>query len=130
MAIGAPTPAGDWSVRAAMSQGDLSSWIVAGAFQSHERNSHLYSFGYSYGTQNYLGGNPAALAAATESSRNVGELYGEDRWAISRAIVIDYGGRYGNYDYLRTRRSCSVRGWASPSSRFAIPVFPRSSRNE
>ena len=102
MAIGAPTPAGDWSVRAAMSQGDLSSWIVAGAFQSHERNSHLYSFGYSYGTQNYLGGNPAALAAATESSRNVGELYGEDRWEISRAIVIDYGGRYGNYDYLRT----------------------------
>ena len=33
MSIGAPTPAGDWSVRAAMNQGDLSSWIIAGAFQ-------------------------------------------------------------------------------------------------
>jgi hypothetical protein len=101
MAIGAPTAAGDWSVRAAMSQGDLSSWIVAGAFQSHDNNAHVYRFGYSYSTQNYLGGNPAALAAATESSRNVGELYAEDRWAISPAVVLDYGGRYGNYDYLR-----------------------------
>ena len=34
LSIGAPTPAGDWAVRAAMSEGDLSSWIVAGSFVS------------------------------------------------------------------------------------------------
>jgi len=101
MAIGAPTPAGDWSVRAAMNQGDLSSWIVAGAFQSRGGTAHVYKFGYSYSTQDYLGGNPAALAAATDGSRNVGELFALDRWSISRAIAVEYGARYGRYDYLR-----------------------------
>ena len=101
MAIGAPTPAGDWSMRAAMSQGDLSSWIVAGAFQSRGKTAHVYKFGYSYSTQDYVGGNPAALVAARDGSRNVGELFALDRWMISPAIAIDYGARYGRYDYLR-----------------------------
>ena len=104
MAIGAPTPAGDWSVRAAMNQGDLSSWIVAGAFQSRGSGAdaaHVYRFGYTYSAQDYLGGNPAALMAATDGSRNVGELFALDRWSITRAIAVEYGGRYGRYDYLR-----------------------------
>jgi hypothetical protein len=101
MAIGAPTSAGNWSVRAAMSQGDLSSWIVAGSFQSRETASHTYKFGYSYGMQDYLGGNLAALAAASDGSRNVGELYAFDRWSLSPALSIEYGGKYGRYDYLR-----------------------------
>ena len=101
MAIGAPMAAGDWSVRAAMNQGDLSSWIVAGAFQSRGGTAHVYRFGYSYSTQDYLGGNPAALAAATDGSRNVGELFALDRWSISPAIAVEYGARYGRYDYLR-----------------------------
>jgi hypothetical protein len=103
MAIGAPTPAGDWSVRAAMSQGDLSSWIVAGGFQSRSKSAHAYRFGLSYSTQDYSGGNPAALAAATENSRNVGEVYALDRWTIAEGVMIEYGGRYGRYDYLDSR---------------------------
>jgi Carboxypeptidase regulatory-like domain/TonB dependent receptor len=101
MAIGAPTPAGDWSVRAAMNQGDLSSWIVAGAFQSRGETAHVYRFGYSYSAQDYVGGNRAALAAATDGSRNVGELFALDRWSITPAIAVEYGARYGRYDYLR-----------------------------
>jgi Carboxypeptidase regulatory-like domain/TonB dependent receptor len=101
VAIGAPTSAGNWSVRAAMNQGDLSSWIVAGSFQSRETASHTYKFGYSYGMQDYLGGNLAALAAASDGSRNVGELYAFDRWSLSPALSIEYGGKYGRYDYLR-----------------------------
>jgi TonB dependent receptor len=101
MAIGAPTPAGDWSVRAAISQGDLSSWIIAGAFRSRGDSTHAYKFGYSYGMQDYLGGNPAALAAVTDGSRNVGELYGLDRWMLTPTMSLEYGARYGWYDYLR-----------------------------
>ena len=104
MAIGAPTSAGDWSVRAAMNQGDLSSWIVAGAFQSRGSGAdaaHVYKFGYSYSAQDYLGGNPAALMAAADGSRNVGELFALDRWSITRAVAVEVGGRYGRYDYLR-----------------------------
>ena len=34
LSLGVPTAGGDWTVRAAMSEGDLSSWNVAGAFAS------------------------------------------------------------------------------------------------
>lgn len=110
LAIGAPTGAGDWQVRAAMSQGDLSSWNVAGGFQSKATGSaHLYKFGLSYSAQDYLGGNPAALAAATDGSRNVGEVYAVDRWALAPRVAIEYGGRYGRYDYLESRGLFSPR---------------------
>ena len=55
LAIGAPTPAGDWAVRAAMSEGDLSSWIVAGSFVSKRGPVHSYDLGLSYSTQEYQG---------------------------------------------------------------------------
>ena len=110
LAIGAPTGAGNWQARAAMSQGDLSSWSVAGGFQSKGTGSaHLYKFGLSYSAQDYLGGNPAALAAATDGSRNVGELYAVDRWAFAPRVAIEYGGRYGRYDYLESRGLFSPR---------------------
>jgi Carboxypeptidase regulatory-like domain/TonB dependent receptor len=109
LAIGAPTPAGDWSVRAAMSQGDLSSWIVAGGFQSRDGSVHGYRFGLSYSTQDYVGGNPAALAAAADGSRNVGEIYALDRWLVAPHLSVEYGGRYGRYDYLDSRGLFSPR---------------------
>jgi hypothetical protein len=109
VAIGAPTSSGEWSVRAAMSEGDLSSWNVAGGYQSRGRSAHLYKFGLSYSAQDYLGGNPAALAAATDGSRNVGEVYALDRWALTSRLSVEYGGRYGRYDYLATRGLFSPR---------------------
>jgi hypothetical protein len=72
LAIGAPTPAGDWALRAAMSEGDLSSWIVAGSFVSRREGRHSYDLGLSYSTQEYQGGNPLALAAVSDGNRNVG----------------------------------------------------------
>ena len=103
LSIGAPTSAGDWSVRAAMSEGDLSSWIVAGAFASRAGAAHDYNLGLSYSTQDYVGGNPAALAAVSDASRNVGELYGFDKWQIAPRLAVDYGARYAHYDYLQNR---------------------------
>lgn len=110
MALAAPTSGGDWSVRAAMSEGDLASWIVAGAYATRPGGGpHAYNFGLSYSTQDYLGGNPAALAAVTDGSRNVGELYGFDKWAVTRALAIEYGGRYAHYDYLEDPGQLSPR---------------------
>ena len=101
LALAAPTSSGEWAIRAAMSEGDLSSWIVAGSFATKPSSArHTYSLGLSYSTQDYMGGNPAALAAVTDGSRNVGELYAFDRWAVTRALSLDYGGRYEHYDYL------------------------------
>jgi hypothetical protein len=100
VAIGAPTGAGDWAVRAAMSQGDLSSWILAGSFVSKREGIHRYNLGWSYSTQEYQGGNPLALAAVSDGNRNVGEIYGLDRWTIGPGVSVEYGGRYARYDYL------------------------------
>jgi hypothetical protein len=109
LSIGAPTPAGDWLVRAAMSQGDLASWVVAGSFVSKLQRAHAYRVGLSYSTQEYQGGNPVALAAVTSSGRNVGQVYAYDRWKISPAVVLDFGGSYSRFDYLERRGLLSPR---------------------
>lgn len=101
LSIGAPTPAGNWQVRAAMGEGDLSSWIVAGSFVSRRDSFHTYDLGLSYSTQEYRGDTALARAAVTDGSRNVGELYAIDRWTLSPGVSFEYGGRYAHYDYLR-----------------------------
>ena len=119
LALAAPAPGGDWSIRAAMSEGDLSSWNVAGAYASKATSGpHRYDLGLSYSTQEYLGGNPAALAAVRDGSRNVGELYGFDEWAISPTLTVEYGARYAHYDYLQQR------GLLSPKFGVAVEAFP------
>jgi hypothetical protein len=107
--LGSPTPAGDWQFRGAMSQGDLESWVVAGSFVSRRDGPHTYEIGIAYSTQEYLGGNPSALAAVKDGSRNVGEIRATDRWAFSPGIVIEYGGRFAHHDYLARRGLLSPR---------------------
>jgi hypothetical protein len=116
VAIGSPMRGGDWTVRAAMSEGDLASWIVAGSFVSNADSAHSYTFGMSYATQEYQGGNPAALAAIRDGNRNAGEVYAFDRWAAAPWLVLDYGARYARYGYLEDR------GFMSP--RFGFTVEP------
>jgi hypothetical protein len=119
LALAAPAAGGDWSIRGAMSQGDLSSWNVAGAYASRPSGGpHRYDFGVSYSTQEYMGGNPAALAAVRDGSRNVGELYAFDDWEISPTLSVDYGARYAHYDYLQQR------GLLSPKFGVSVEVLP------
>jgi hypothetical protein len=92
-----------------MSQGDLESWVVAGSFVSRRDGPHTYEIGIAYSTQEYLGGNPAALAAVKDGTRNVGEIRATDRWAFSPGIVIEYGGRFAHHDYLDRRGLLSPR---------------------
>ena len=119
LALNAPAPGGEWLIRGAMSEADLSSWIVAGAFASRPGGAHKYDLGLSYSTQEYQGGNRAALAAVTDGSRNVGELYAFDRWSLGPAVTIDYGARYAHYDYLQ------ARGLLSPRFGVAWEAFPK-----
>ncbi len=101
MSIGAPAgERGEWAVRGAMTQGDVASWIVAGSFLATAPSRHAYEMDLSYSAQRYDGGNPAALAAVTEGARNVGTVYGFDRWTISRSLTLGYGARYAKYDYI------------------------------
>lgn len=100
-ALGAPVGEhGDWTVKAALNQGDLSSWILTGNYITRNPARHRYQFGMSYGLHRYEGGNTAALAAMPDSARNVGAVYAHDDWKLSEFITLGYGGHYGHYDYL------------------------------
>ena len=100
-ALGAPVGThGEWTVRAAMNQNDLSSWMLAGNYVVKAQVPHRYQFGMSYSLQKYEGGNTAALMAVADTARNVGSVYAYDEWQISRYVSINYGANYAHYDYL------------------------------
>jgi outer membrane receptor protein involved in Fe transport len=50
-----------------------------------------------------------ALASVADETRNVGEIYGSDRWTVSPTFSLDYSARYAHYDYLRHRSLLSPR---------------------
>ena len=91
---------GAWAMQGAMTQGDLSSWIVAGSYKSIASANHAYELGLAYSTQRYDGGNAAALGAIRDSARNVGSVYGYDEWTVSPRLVLGYGAGFARYDYL------------------------------
>jgi hypothetical protein len=99
----------DWTVRGALTQADLSAWIVAGSYTTREAGRHQYNLGLSYSTQRYDGGNSFALREVTDGSRNVGTVYGFDTLALSPSMSLSYGAQYGRYDYLLDRSLLSSR---------------------
>jgi len=110
LALGAPVGEhADWTVRAALTQGDLASWIVAGEYITRAPARHRYDIGLSYSTQRYEGGNFAALQSLADGSRNAGALYGFDTFAITPRVTLTYGGRYARYDYLNGQSLLSPR---------------------
>ena len=121
LSLAAPLPTGEWRMRGAITQGDLSSWTVAGSFARDPNAAHAYQAGFSYGMQRYQGGNAEALAAMRDGSRTVGMLYAYDNWAVTRAVRIDVGGRYANYGYL------SDQGLLSPRAGVTIKPWEKDS---
>jgi hypothetical protein len=99
--VGAPVGEhGDWDVRAAMNQTDLSSWMLAGSYVVKAPVTHRYQFGMSYSVQRYEGGNTAALGSVSDTARNVGSVFAYDEWQVSRYIAVGYGANYASYDYM------------------------------
>jgi len=100
VSLNAPTDGGDWNVRGAMTQGELASWVVAGSYVRRLPATHQFEAGMLYSMQRYDGGNPAALVAVSDGSRNAGEVFAYDRWRVTRGVTLQYGARYARYDYL------------------------------
>ncbi len=110
LALGAPVGEhADWTVRAALTQGDIASWILAGDYSTRAPARHRYDIGLSYSTQRYGGGNFATLRDVTDGTRNVGAIYGFDTFSISPILTLTYGGRYARYDYLENGSLVSPR---------------------
>jgi hypothetical protein len=109
VSLTSPMSNGEWRMRGAITQGDLSSWTVAGSYARSALATHAYAAGFSYGMQRYVGGNADALAAVRDGSRTVGVLYGYDTWTVVPAVKLEFGGRYANYGYLADQGLLSPR---------------------
>jgi len=90
----------DWDVKVAMNQGDVSSWMLAGAYTVRAPARHRYEIGWSYSLQRYEGGNPAVLATVVDGHRNVGSIHVHDEFTVNPRLSVGVGARYARYDYL------------------------------
>jgi hypothetical protein len=121
--VGAPVGShGDWNVRAAMNQSDLSSWMLAGSYVVKAQVPHRYQFGMSYSLQRYEGGNTAALVSLSDTARNVGSVFAYDDWQVSRYVAVSYGAHYARYDYMDapTLFSPRISATLSPSASWRL----------
>ena len=109
VALRTPAAAGEWTMRGTLTQGDLSSWILAGSYARREPGPHQYEAGVSYSMQRYIGGNGEALAAMRDGSRNVGALYAYDTWTFAPRTSVAYGAKYASVDYLEDGSLVSPR---------------------
>ncbi len=93
---------GDWSARL-VTQADLGSWFLAGAFRNRAPSRHVYNVGFSYSTQRMAPTatiSRLALDRTDLAGRAAGSIYGVGRLVLSPRLAVDYGGRYSRYDYL------------------------------
>ena len=102
MAVGAPAGDADWTIRGAVTQGDIASWVLSGDYVSHATDRNRYDIGMSYSTQRYDGGNFAALKNVTDGSRNVGTMHAFDTFSVTPQLLVTYGARHSRYDYLES----------------------------
>ena len=109
VSLASPGANGGWTMQGTLTQGDLASWILAGAYERRSSGAHAYEAGLSYAMQRYMGGNPEALAAMRDGSRNVATLHAYDTWTANPRLKVSYGAEYANYDYLADRSLVSPR---------------------
>jgi hypothetical protein len=122
MSLVAPRQDGQWSMRGTVTQGDLSSWVLSGAYRRAAEATHAYEAGVSYSTQQYLGGNTEALLAMADGGRNVGVMYAYDNWAVLPRIRLGYGAQYAKYGYLEEANLFSPRLSVTVQPRDAMRV--------
>src|SRR5579862_9832775 len=123
LALGAPVGEhADWTVRAALTQGDVASWIVAGEYTTRAPATHRTDLGWSYSAQRYDGGNFRNVA---DGSRNAGALYAFDTYTIAPSVTLTYGGRFAHYDYLEEGSLLSPRAslTLSPGDGFRVSTL-------
>ncbi len=117
--VGAPVGAhADWSARAAMNSGDLTSWTMSGDYVTRASSRSRVTAALAYGLQRYQGGNFAALQAIPDGHRKVASVAAAHEIDLSSRWTLGYGARYEHYDYL------AGYGLASPSIRVSFAPVP------
>ena len=101
--VGAPVGVNaDWSARAAMNSGDVTSWTMAGDYVTRAPARSRITAGMTYSLQRSQGGNFVARQAVPDGHRTVASLTAAHEIDLTRRWTIGYGARYEHYDYLAT----------------------------
>ena len=101
VSVGAPVGAhADWSARASMNSGDVTSWTMAGDYVTRSPARSRVTAGMTYSMQRYQGGNFAALQAVPDGHRKVASVSAVHEFDLTPRWTIGYGTRYEHYDYL------------------------------
>ena len=105
----APVGAGRWQLRGGATQGELTSWMVAGSYSARpEGSAHQFQAGMSFAAQRYEA-SPLSTGADVLNRRSAGEVYASDTWTLGPRASLNYGGRYARYDYLSQTSHLSPR---------------------
>ena len=123
ISVSAPIGSAEWAMRGAITQSDITSWILAGSYRERNPAGHRYELGMSYSTQRYDAATPLTLREMRNSSRNVGEIWGFDTVALSDAVTLNYGIRYARYDYLLWQNLFSPRAEVTVSTSDKVRVI-------
>jgi hypothetical protein len=119
---------GDWTVRAALTAGDLTSWTFLGEYQARAEREHAFRTGVAYSAQALTTDPASATLATLPVSRRVGGVYLADRWTMTPGLEVDYGAKLDRYDYLADPTLVSgtlgVRAAVAPRTTLVASVAP------
>jgi hypothetical protein len=130
LSLTSPGARGDWAFRGALTQGDLSSWVVSGSYARHTDAAHVYEAGMAYTMQRYAGDNAAALAAFAYGSRTAGDMFVDDQWQVLPSVKLNYGAKYARYGYLENEGLLSPRAAVTVSANDTFRIRVAASRLE
>ena len=110
LAIGAPAGGGDLSVRSAIANGEVSSWVLAGTYTGDAQATHALDVGMSFGGRRDDRGGLVAAGDTLDAERwTVGSVHAFDNWSLSPKLAVDYGAQYARYDYVERMALFSPR---------------------
>ena len=109
VAIGAPVGDGDWSVRSAIANGEVSSWVLAGAYTGDAQATHALDVGVSFGGWRDDRGGLVAGDTLDAERWTVSSVHAFDNWSLSPKLAVDYGAQYARYDYVERTALFSPR---------------------
>ncbi len=127
--FGAPVAdRGDWTVRAALTAGDLTSWTFLGEYQARADREHAFRTGVAYSAQALTTDPASATLGTLPVSRRVGGVYLVDRWTMTRGVEVDYGAKLDRYDYLAVPNLVSgtlgARAAVAPRTTLVLSAAP------
>ncbi|MEO5819103.1 MAG: carboxypeptidase-like regulatory domain-containing protein [Vicinamibacteraceae bacterium] len=113
-----------WSVEAATARGGVSSWFVGGTYATVVADAHGVEVHSSYSRQRSAAASGISVYGIEDDDRSAGGIQVVDHWTIGSRAMLDVGGRYERYDYLRDPGlfSPTITASLSPAARTWVRV--------